>query len=145
VGEDSAAVIAHVAYRAPLLAPGKSAWAVLCAGDSAREVLVYAEPVHATSAPVARLRLRASSAEEGCENWIGLLDARGMRAVVAADKRRGRAARLRRAERARPLHAGLVDGLCEGEGSVVRYWTGARWATLPRIVRDAPLSGRDDR
>ena len=30
-----------------------------------------------------------------------------------------------------PLHAGIADGICEGGGSNIRYWTGSKWVTLP--------------
>lgn len=125
-GPDSAAAIPNVAYRASFLSATSEAWAVVCEVADHREILVYALPVSPTSQPAARLRIEWTPGEEGCDGWIALADRNHVRAALAKQRARIRPP-LDRSEAAQPLHAGIIDSMCEGSSTVVRYWTGRRW------------------
>jgi hypothetical protein len=128
-GSDSSAVIAHVAYRASVRGKATADWIVLCERASRREVFVYATPLRGSSGPALTLPLTWYPDEPGCEGWIGVADSAWVRAALTHAFRVRLQLVLTAEERRLPLHVGILDGMCEGDG--MRYWTGRRWITFP--------------
>jgi hypothetical protein len=104
-------------------------WLVICERASRRDVFIYATPLRSSSKPALRLPITWYPKDAGCEGWIEIADSAWVRAALARAFREHRRQPLTAAERRVPLHAGILDSMCEGAG--MRYWTGRRWITLP--------------
>jgi hypothetical protein len=121
---DTLAPIPHVAYFGPVLG-ADSSWVVVCQRGNSRVALVFPPGATASSHPVARLPLEWDPADPGCEGWISVTDSASVRAALA----RPRSPRLRRSEKSRSLHAGIIPDQCEG-GTRQWYFTGERWLRI---------------
>lgn len=128
-GPDSSAVIAHVAYHAAVRTPSSADWIVVCERASRRAVLVFPAPLRRSDGPALTLPISWSPKEPGCEGWIDVADSTWVRAALGHAVRDGRRQLLTAEERRSPLHAGILESMCEGGD--LRYWTGRRWISLP--------------
>ena len=127
---DSAAAISFVAYRAAVLSTARKDWVVICQRSATRLIYVYRTPVLSGDAPFAKLKLSGWSPgphrEEDCDALIRIAPSPW---IMRLWQGAARAARLTAAERARPVHAGIEDGTCEGT-RFIWYWTGRSWIRI---------------
>jgi hypothetical protein len=129
-GRDTLAAIEHVAYRATVRTASVTDWVIVCERESRREIYIYASPVRPASQPLLRLPIAWDATGDGCEGWIGVADTTWVRAAFAHAIRQRRPVDLDSQEKQMPMHSGILDGMCEGDGALMRYWTGRRWVTL---------------
>ena len=125
---------APMVWRAAVRAAGALDLVVGCDRGHKRTALVFAAPITTSSRPVLTLELPGDPTEDptndGCE---GLMHIAGEKRVRRAILQLPRSAPLRDQLQGSNafLHAGIADGICESDGSNIRYWTGSKWVTLP--------------
>jgi hypothetical protein len=108
--------------------------AVMCMRKTKNEILVFRDKREKSLTALelwsGTSTIPGDSGETACDGAIGLVRA----AEIADDVEAGALAigddSLDLAERRTPPHDGIVDGDCDGV-SIVHYWTGRRWVSLP--------------
>lgn len=121
------AILAHVAYRAPILGAVPHDWAVLCDHGENRSTLVFAGPVIENAEPVARLPLVGwlYGEEEGCESYFEVRPLSDVAHLLPAEQRDGRG------------RAAIIHGICSAGDQPLHYWTGESWVTATFYLTEA--------